>query len=148
MGCGTYGKPPAGRWLVTNYDKCRLRDELYRLSFVRRMPWHWIVRLNVWWRAAYQSRARTESYPQENTARRRWKYSVDKNLSEDKIANVNCLRRHRACRSQRLRPVNRLFNFYYNELNGIFINIRLLIQLGTHAFKPLKNRLNVHHIKR
>jgi len=35
-----------------------------------------------------------------------------KNSSGDAIANVNFL--HRACRSQRLRPLNRLPNFYYN----------------------------------
>ena len=30
-----------------------------------------------------------------------------------------------------------------NEYNGM----HLLIQLGTHAFKPLKYRVNVYHVK-
>jgi len=38
----------------------------------------------------------------------------NKNLSGDEIANVNFLPRHRACRCQSLRPLNRLPNFYYN----------------------------------
>jgi len=40
----------------------------------------------------------------------------NKNSSGDEIANVNFLRRHRTrtCRSKRLRPLNRLPNFYYN----------------------------------
>ena len=37
-----------------------------------------------------------------------------KNSSGDEIANANFLRRHRTCRGQRLRPLNRLPNFYYN----------------------------------
>ena len=38
----------------------------------------------------------------------------DKNSSEDEIANVNVLRRHRTCRGQSLRPLNWVPNFYYN----------------------------------
>jgi len=34
--------------------------------------------------------------------------------SGDEIANANFLRRHRTCRGLRLRPLNRLPNFYYN----------------------------------
>jgi len=37
-----------------------------------------------------------------------------KNSSEDEIANVNVLRRHRTCRGQSLRPLNWVANFYYN----------------------------------
>jgi len=33
---------------------------------------------------------------------------MNKNSSVDEIAKVNILRRHRTCRGQRLRPVNRL----------------------------------------
>jgi len=37
-----------------------------------------------------------------------------KSSSEDEIANVNFLRRHRTCRSQSLCPLNRVHNFYCN----------------------------------
>ena len=40
--------------------------------------------------------------------------AYNKNSSEDEIANVNVLRRHRACRGQSLRPLNWVPNFYYN----------------------------------
>ena len=33
-------------------------------------------------------------------------HEIDKNSSEDEIANVNVLRRHRTCRGQSLRPLN------------------------------------------
>jgi len=39
-----------------------------------------------------------------------------KNSSRDEIANVTFLRRHRTCTGQRLRPLNRLPNFYYKYL--------------------------------
>jgi len=35
-----------------------------------------------------------------------------RNSSGDEIANANFLRRHRRCIGQRLRPLNRLPNFY------------------------------------
>jgi len=40
----------------------------------------------------------------------------NKNLPGDAIANVNFLRRHRTCRAQHLRPLNRVPDFYYNCL--------------------------------
>ena len=45
---------------------------------------------------------------------RRQQHAVNKNSSGDEIENVNFLRWHRVCRGQRLRPLNRLPNFYYN----------------------------------
>jgi len=39
---------------------------------------------------------------------------IDKSSSEDEIANVNVLRRHRTCRGQSLRPLNGVPNFYCN----------------------------------
>jgi len=40
-------------------------------------------------------------------------FKKNKNSSGDEI-ELNFLRRHRTCRSQRLRPLNRFPNFYYN----------------------------------
>ena len=45
-----------------------------------------------------------------------WYEKWNKNSSADEIANVNFLRRHRTCRGQRLRPLNRLPNCYYKYL--------------------------------
>ena len=39
----------------------------------------------------------------------------NKSSSEDEIANVNVLRRHRTCRVQSLRPLNWVPNFYCNQ---------------------------------
>jgi len=38
---------------------------------------------------------------------------LNKNSSGDEVSNVNFLRRHRTCRGQRLRPLNRLPNLYW-----------------------------------
>jgi len=42
---------------------------------------------------------------------------IYKNSPGDEIANVNFLRRHPTCIGQRLRPLNRLPNFYYKYLS-------------------------------
>jgi len=41
---------------------------------------------------------------------------INMNSSGDEIANVNFLRRQHTCRDLRLRPLNRLANFYYKYL--------------------------------